>query len=578
MYLKNSFVFFTCLLATLILAACNNAKIDSIDGDIDGEFYETEDSNADGDGSENEEPECISDMDCEAIQAGDICCTGVCTPLADCDDCSAEDQCIADEDCAVDQYCNDRCECNTALLPLITIQPVELDFGFLGYGETRAETIYIHNDGNAMLEIYRMEFSTETSSDFEWNWVDDPENHNSPTSQNSISIAPGETREFIVLLNANMNALYSGAIIIECNDVSSNNGIYMLPMFTSNCVETVLEVVPESMYHNFGQVLIGSTSAEFKVTLGSKYVEGNRVLSVGPFEWDKASNTDFNFNATFNMNETLYLKFGEKISFTVECNPQSRAVSSNTLLIHHDADYSANNQSPERFSFACRGIAPCLTIDAYNDSVNLGNVIVGQTKSREVTIKNGCEAVLTMESIELESAGAFAIVDENDTATAEINPGGSAKFTVNFTPNSAEGYTNKIILKSNGYPQGESEIPLRGSGVTEAMFCTPARLDFGSVAIGTTKSLDFVCSNNTFDSLVIDSIEITESSSVFTMNLDPAVMPLYIQPGSSFALTVNYSPSSTEAGHLDVGTIKLKTNIYPEYELAIEMIGQPLAN
>jgi PKD repeat protein len=89
------------------------------------------------------------------------------------------------------------------------------------------------------------------------------------------------------------------------------------------------------------------------------------------------------------------------------------------------------------------------------------------------------------------TAGPFAVVSGGSYSLAG---GGSTNVVVSFTPSSPGGFTNSIVFTSNG---GNSTNAVTGVGLTAGNIAvTPATLDFGTLATGTTAQATFVVTNS----------------------------------------------------------------------------------
>jgi len=628
-------VLFALLMNLAFVAGCSDSP-DDPQGDDDVDFI-------DGDQSG---PDCVSDWECNVRNAGDICCLGICMAPDDCEGCSADDECkfdedcsvgercndscecevitpdctydtdcsgtpgticcdsscvtpancskctdssvcIADDDCMSGQYCNDNCECgDIPKVPLITLEPAEIDFGFINFGEKRVESLFIHNDGGVDLNIFLMYF-TDTSEDFKWTYEDEPDNHNSPTAAGTITIPAGETREFLVMLESTKNGRYEGFIDIDCNDTSKNGGKYRVNMFSREKGETTLEVIPTALYHDFGDVEVDTnTPAQFKVTISNKYVEGNKVLSVGPLQWEPAQSSDFSVDPDYDMASINMLKFGESVSFFVRCHPREEGSKTISLVINHDADYSPNNVSPEKIIFACSGVLPKLEVEPdvgdENKSFDFGNVTVGYTKSQKFTLKSARAGVVKMESIEWANpdlAGDFEIVDTEGAATAEIDPLSSGvSFRINYTPSNIGGDVAILYLKSNSNGENTMQITIMGNGVTSQPLCKPLDLAFGPVLLNTTEALTFTCENQGTGDLDIYSMELEGTTSAFELSvLSQQLLPITLREGDApQEFTVLYRPTDTTPGVIDEDILTIKTNHSEIPNYKVNLSGRPV--
>lgn len=520
---------------------------------------------------------CTYDTEC----TGDnICCGGTCTLPANCSKCSSDDECVLDNDCTEGKYCNNDCVCtDKPKVPDITIQPAEIAFGYVEYNSKKVETLYVYNNGAADLEIFLMEFSSDTDTNaFKWVWSDDENNHESPTANDrTITIPSGGSESFLVSLEATENTAYEGYIEIVTNDTSENGGKYRVRMYSDFGGETTLEVSPSGLYYDFGDVEVDTKSpAQVKVTLTSKYLDkGNKVLTISSLQWKPSESSDFGIEDGYDMNEPVVLKFGDSTSFFVTCVPRSEGLKSISLSITHDADYSPNNnQSPTEIQFVCNGVEPQLGInpDVGEDpkSFGFGSVTIGDTKSQKFTLTSVRAGIVKMESIKLEGDASgcdpFNLIGHENAQTASIDPSSSGvSFRVTYSPTGLGSHSCNLVLKSNSHDSETIVVILSGSGVTSGPKVNPSELAFGAVMLDTTAQLSFTISNDGSGELEISSMQILDPECEtcipnFSLDTQNINFPIIIGSGDDpREFTVNYTPDDRENPN-DSAQIKIFTN------------------
>jgi hypothetical protein len=119
-------------------------------------------------------------------------------------------------------------------------------------------------------------------------------------------------------------------------------------------------------------------------------------------------------------------------------------------------------------------------------SLSFGSVPVGSSKAESITLTNTVGVGLRISQV---SAYGTGFSYRGLTTPLSLSPGGSYTFKAVFTPKSSSAVSGHISVLSNA-PNPTLTIPLSGNGTSGAHISLgTATLNFGSVVVGTTKSL-----------------------------------------------------------------------------------------
>ncbi len=120
-------------------------------------------------------------------------------------------------------------------------------------------------------------------------------------------------------------------------------------------------------------------------------------------------------------------------------------------------------------------------------NLNFGLLIVGQASTQTVQVVNNGGSQLNGTVSVLPP---FSI--QSDTSF-NIAPGQTGQVAVSFSPTSAEAYSNVVVFLSNG---GNTFASVTGGGLTPPQLSvSPATINFGTVAVGTSTQASFVLTN-----------------------------------------------------------------------------------
>ncbi|MBE0643400.1 MAG: choice-of-anchor D domain-containing protein [Bacteroidetes bacterium] len=182
---------------------------------------------------------------------------------------------------------------------------------------------------------------------------------------------------------------------------------------------------------------------------------------------------------------------------------------------------------------------PILTFSS--KTVAFGNVGLGYSSTKNITLTNGGGAAVTIASV-TSSDPQFTLTPESNT----IAPAGNVTAEVKYKPTSKNTVSARIVIQSNSV-FGPDTITVTGTGTAAAEIETDRKsLNFGNVVVGSTKSLALNISNTGNDTLKITSI--ATSNPKFTVETASKV----ILPGESFVDSIRFSPTASGPASADL--------------------------
>jgi hypothetical protein len=173
-------------------------------------------------------------------------------------------------------------------------------------------------------------------------------------------------------------------------------------------------------------------------------------------------------------------------------------------------------------------------------SIDFGPAAVGNSKTSPITLTNSSpagSASVTFSQVNVTGTGFSASTAPLPIALA---PGQSSTITLTFAPKSAGTLTGSLTITVAGAAD-PATVSLTGVGVGAGqMAVSPARLNFGSVAVGSSKNLT--------GTLIAGSSSISVSSAAWSgqgYSLSGISFPVTLQGGKSLAFTVTFAPQAT---------------------------------
>ncbi len=204
---------------------------------------------------------------------------------------------------------------------------------------------------------------------------------------------------------------------------------------------------------------------------------------------------------------------------------------------------------------------PSRTLRVEPSPLDFGNVTIGETATKTLTLYNEGTEALTLSGVLLNDT--YFALDTPITSAVDIAVGSSYALTFSFTPNNQEPKSATVVIQNNSLNASRQEVTLTGVGVPPAALASigsdKASVEFGEIPVGSIPPAVRVrVSNNgeTGSVLYITSIRILNDGegNPFTMELDNVPSeeaPIEIEridPGTgstvSIPITLHFSPTA----------------------------------
>src|SRR2546426_376632 len=185
---------------------------------------------------------------------------------------------------------------------------------------------------------------------------------------------------------------------------------------------------------------------------------------------------------------------------------------------------------------------------AIPSSNNFGTVPVGSSKTATETLTNSGNGKVTVSQVTITGAG-FSLSGLN--LPIALTSGQSYTFTVQFAPKTSGSLTGKISVV---YDRSSTiSVAISGTGSTAGQLAvSPLTLNFGSVAVGSSKSMSASLSA-TGASVTVSSATVNSSE----FSLSGVSLPFIIAAGKSASFTVKFVPQTSGSAS---GSLSFKSN------------------
>jgi hypothetical protein len=172
------------------------------------------------------------------------------------------------------------------------------------------------------------------------------------------------------------------------------------------------------------------------------------------------------------------------------------------------------------------------------ESLDFGALSVGSSRKSSLTVSNSSPdgGTATVTNIVVTGAG-FSLVSPTDQFS--LAPGKTATITVSFAPKVAGNAVGQLSIFLAGTPDS-GNISLTGSTVTgDQLVASPSRLNFGGVALGSSKTLT--------GTLTVGDSDVTVSSASWNgegFSVSDIDFPVTIPANTSISYRVTFAPQA----------------------------------
>jgi hypothetical protein len=395
----------------------------------------------------------------------------------------------------------------------LTANPSSINFGSILIGNTASANVTVTNSGTASLSITA---ASASGTGF------------SMSTLSPQTLTPGQTASFTATFGPTVAGNASGSV-----SITNSTGSPLIIGLSGSGATTQAQLAINPSPLNFNSVNVGSNAMQ-TVTLTNT---GNATLNI-------TAATITGSGYTMSLQPTS-INAGANTAFTVTFTPTTGGSTSGSISITSNAP-----NSPASIGLSGTGLQA--QISATPSSVPFGTVVIGNTNSQSVALKNNGNTTLTFSQINV-SGTVFNQTGLSTTTT--IAAGASATFNATFTPSSTTPVTGTITLTTNGTPS-QLVINLSGTGQTATFLlgANPTSLSFGSVNDGTSSQLTSSLTNNGNSNLTISSV--TATGTGFTVS--GVANNTVLTPGQSATLTVTFAPAA--AGAVTGASITIASN------------------
>lgn len=190
-------------------------------------------------------------------------------------------------------------------------------------------------------------------------------------------------------------------------------------------------------------------------------------------------------------------------------------------------------------------------------TVDFGQVFAGETREKDVQIRNVGTDTLQLRDISLPDVGNFVIVNEGEYA-ALLAPNTSTTLRLSYSPVRDEGISGVMIIDSNDAETSQVSVNLLAEGLAPAINLDPPGYDFGNQELGCVGQLEVTVANIGRAPLILDEVSYEDFSGNGELTLSHNIQPGdTLDPNESVVVTIHYVPQDVE---YDSGVLHVWSN------------------
>lgn len=185
------------------------------------------------------------------------------------------------------------------------------------------------------------------------------------------------------------------------------------------------------------------------------------------------------------------------------------------------------------------------TLSIKPNSIDFGVQALGSTSPASVVLKNtGSNPAVVTEIDAVTNANGAKAFSASQNCVTSIAPGNSCTLTVTFTPTDIGSVTGKVTIYDHTALTWLT-ITLAGSTPPELMLSiSPASVDFGVQALGSTGSASVVLTNTGIDPAIVTSVETLTSTGGQAVFSTSQSCVTNIAPGGTCTLDITFIPTA----------------------------------
>ncbi len=445
---------------------------------------------------------------------------------------------------------------------------LSIDFGQITYGqESKKYGFSVSNKGDYKLNIISSriiqcpfdkpdckieEMETPTYAEF----IYEP-------SEIAGEYEGGKTNSFQIYYKPVNGGNDKGALEIVSEDPDEPK-VYI--MLKGGCIAP--RICPQPPYSiDFGSVVVGQTKEmTFEITSC-----GSEKLVISKMEYSTTTSDEFGWTETPVL--PIELNPGSKYTLKVKYTPKDVGEDNGRIEVNTNDPQSPNGYITVRGN-GKEGPSCTLVVDPVE--LDMGSVVQGKTSPEKVVmLTNTGELDCNISSfVKIQGPDSFKMTRPDFSSGATVKPGQSLNVYFTYTPSVIGTEQSRWRITSNDKVHPNQDVVLKGEGVKTQpciIEATPNPIQFGLVALGTSKVVSVTLKNTGNQNCFISGLKFDSTSSpAFTLGNFP--IPKTLMPNATAKFDVTFKPRDikTETGKI---LVEILSGFLPKTAATIPVSG-----
>jgi len=352
-----------------------------------------------------------------------------------------------------------------AAAPVASVSPTSLAFTQLVGTTSAAQSVSLTNTGTAPLTIIGSAFTGAQAAEFAVT--------SGGTCANGSSLAVAASCTYALTFTPAAAGARNAAFAISSNAGTTN---VSLAGSGTSTPQPVIALNQNALA--FGSRVVGASGTTQSITLTNS---GQAALALSSLAVSGAQAADFVLSGTCTAGASVAV--GANCSLTVAFVPGAIGARSASVVI-------VSNASNGTATAALSGtgtVAPAPVATLAPTTLAFGNVTVGSSVARPISLTNTGNAAMTITSIAANGSGYTA----SHNCPASLATAASCTVTLTLTPSAAGAASGQLLVTSNA-PGSPHSVAVTGAGVSTAVgvlsWTGSTALNFADTALGATSA------------------------------------------------------------------------------------------
>ena len=409
----------------------------------------------------------------------------------------------------------------------LVVTPRYINFTQLAPGESHTEVIVVTNEGEDTLVLPFGSYSLEPADSafvFQYMQID---------GQDIERLEPQQEAQIYVTYFADLEQ-HQASLILE----ATNGDRAEIELNT-------VAPIPEIQVNPSPLLFGGAKPGVFTTATTTVSNVGMAPLTISQVSFVPQNTTDFSIVGALPATPTV-LQPGEQFLIEVGYEPKGDIDAEDLALLIFNSDTGGSAMTTE---VEVRGVVAGPRIDITPYVVDFGAIEKNQTELRQVVISNVGEEALVVDQVYL-SLDTPADFFYGDLTSFTLEVDQEQVLSLSYTPTDSGIDSGYLVFESNDPLNPGVRVNLIGAWAGPVMDVKPKQIDFGEVALGASKTLDFSIYNDGTRPLTVEELVLVDGpADLISWSFDNGITgtPFEVEANQHVTVSLTFTPTGETA-------------------------------